>query len=192
MSVFHLIHFRHGEMDRRDDYDRFPAPYRPPEGPSLTQELEELNRENLDLRRMMGEDAARAKADVESLQLENRQLQENIDYLKNTPDSTQTSSLRQENEELNKKLKSVNEWYADVQSKFGPLRRESDSLRENIKVLDMELKKLRDEKDQQKRQVEDLETKLQMANKSKADGGLAVEKKEYLETKVNRNSLLMW
>lgn len=55
-----------------------------------------------------------------------------------------------------------------------------------VQVLNLELATVNEEKIKLKRKSDELEAKLQVAQAAKEEANLAVEKKEYLETKVNK------
>ena len=163
------------------------------DGPPPT--VEQLTRENIDLRHMINEDNARYKADVERLKMDNAKLQNDMNFLKkNNPSGgaagggalqQQLSLVQQENTDLTNKMKGINDWSVELQAKYSTARRECDELRDSVKVLNLELATINEEKVKLKRKSDELEAKLQVAQVAKDEGSLAIEKKEYLESKVS-------
>lgn len=139
---------------------------------------------------MINEDSARYKLDVERLNLENSKLQDQLSYMKSNgaggggPMPQQMTMLQQDNAELSAKVKSLNDWNVELQAKFSTARRECDEMRDSVKVLNLELATVNEEKIKLKRKSDELEAKLQVAQLGKEEANLAVEKKEYLESKV--------
>lgn len=156
-------------------------------GPIGGMDMDQLSRENMDLRRMINEDSSRYKLDVDRLNMENAKLLEQLNYLKSSGGGGQQQqfvALQSENAEYAAKVKTMNDMSVELQAKYSTTRRECDELRDSVKVLNLELATVNEEKVKQQRKADELEAKLQVALNSKESANLAVEKKEYLETKV--------
>ncbi|KAF2354990.1 Arfaptin (AH) domain/BAR domain [Trinorchestia longiramus] len=184
------------ETSRRDyDWPREPAPPRDPYGfpkplpEVLPREVDQLTRENMDLRRIISDDSARFKVDIDRLNMENAKLQEQLNYVKSSGAGAlppQMSLLQQEHAELSAKVKSLNDWNVELQAKYSTTRRECDEMRDSVKVLNLELATVNEEKVKLKRKSDELEAKLQVAQAGKEEASLAIEKKEYLESKLRQ------
>ncbi|XP_018015667.1 uncharacterized protein LOC108672501 [Hyalella azteca] len=179
----------------RRDYDwQQPAPPRDPYGfpkslpDVMPREVDQLTRENMDLRRIISEDSARFKTDIDRLNMDNAKLQEQLNYMKSSGSGLppQMSMLQQEHAELSAKVKSISDWNVELQAKFSTARRECDEMRDSVKVLNLELATVNEEKIKLKRKSDELEAKLQVAQAGKEEANLAVEKKEYLESKLRQ------
>lgn len=153
-------------------------------------DVDQLSRENMDLRRMINEDSSRYKLDVDRLNMENAKLMEQLSYLKTSggggQQQQQFAALQSENAEYAAKVKTMNDMSVELQAKYSTTRRECDELRDSVKVLNLELATVNEEKVKQQRKADELEAKLQVALNSKESANLAVEKKEYLETKLKQ------
>lgn len=124
---------------RRDfEWDRNPYGY--PKAPDMGANLQvdQLTRENSELRRVMGEDNTRFKVEVERIKTENGRLQDQLNFAKSNPDQSvqmqQLNLLQAENTEYLAKVKSINDWCVELQAKYSTARREGDELRDSVKV----------------------------------------------------------